>query len=217
MPRQLGALGRAPVSAPCSIAQRAASPNVACGKGPPLPPARPAPGCGGERAAITHCGKNEMLENTRRGIQGWDRARAAPCNAARDGHPTARAPWGPWLPRVGWGATRLLQGEAEPQHPGSSPCHGGTPRSPLPATWSWPGHRAGPSAAVCPCPPGSGWLRVPAPRDPAAPASRLHPGPLSMSGKEEKPGGAGLRHRKGAGPGWDPAPALTPSQHGCAA
>lgn len=96
-------------------------------KDPPLPLARPAPGCGGERAAITHCGKNEMLENTRRGIQGWDRARTAPRNAARDGHPTARAPWGLWLPRVGWGATRLQQGEAEPQHAGSSPCHGGTP------------------------------------------------------------------------------------------
>lgn len=37
-----------------------------------------------------------------------------------------------------------------------------------------------------------------------------------MFGKEEKPGGARRLHRKGAGPGWDPEPALTPSQHGCA-
>lgn len=40
-------------------------------------PAGPEHSCGGERAAITHHGKNEMLENSRRQIQGWDGAQIA--------------------------------------------------------------------------------------------------------------------------------------------
>lgn len=53
------------------------------------------------------------------------------------------------------------------------------------------------------------------PQPSQAPASHLHPHPVTMFRKEEKPGGARLLHRKGAGPGWDLAPVLTPSQHGC--
>lgn len=154
--------------------------------------------CGGERAAITHCGKNETLENTRRGIQGWDRAQAALCDT-RAGRPTARALWGLQLPHAAWGQLGWGKGKQRCASLGAAPrCPAVLRRDPhfsLPATLSWPGRRAGRSSAGCPCPLGSRGAALPSIRRPHSPTEPL---PLACT---QAPAQCPGRRKSQEGPG----------------